>query len=195
MWRVVEGKTNVKAFARCGSWRDSITKGQSTQSTQQPEWQSQVTECQLEGELCMHELAWAQRPNKGLKFYCDSDLWGNLIEPHHTEISFRWHSQDNSTSVPSWELTGKLPNHNTTKRRFQYLRVSFAFFSFYWLLFICFQNLLRMSVPFLCESTSSCLKICGMTMTIIRTSSTIIPVNQKAYVDDTFNQIAPTRLL
>lgn len=157
MWRVMEGKTNVKGFARCGSWRNSVTKGQNTQREQQPEWQSQVTECQLEGELGIHELPWAQGPNKGLEFYCDSDLWGNLIEPHHTEISFRWHSQYNSTSVPSWERTGKSPTHNAAEYRFQYLRVRFAFFSFYWLLFIGFQNLRRMSVPFLCESSSSCL--------------------------------------
>lgn len=43
-------KTNVKGFARCASWRDSVTKGQSTHRAQQPEWQSQVSECQLEGE-------------------------------------------------------------------------------------------------------------------------------------------------
>lgn len=47
------------------------------------------------------------RGQTGLEFYSDSDLWGNLIEPHPTEISIRWHSQYNSTSVPSWELTGK----------------------------------------------------------------------------------------
>lgn len=111
------------------------------------------------------------RGQTGLEFYCDSDLWGNLIEPHPTEISFRWHSQYNSTSVPSWELTGKLPNHNAAKYRFQYPRVCFVFFSFYWLLFIGFQNLHRTSVPFLCESSSGCLKISGMTMSF----STIIP--------------------